>query len=259
MKDFRISTMVTNIKDFNPCIFEKNGIGMEIQCFPQHILDDNNEELIRKFQEKLKDFNGTVSLHGSSFDLCPGSTDKKILEITKYRYLQSIEIAESLGASYVVFHSQLNPLLTVEKIRHMKINNQIEFWNDLLEELQDKNITILLENEYDHNYEELLYMIESINSEKVKVCLDIGHALAYSKLNLKDWISGLDSHIKYIHLHWNDRENDSHDMPSNEQLELLRKILIANNINPIITLEYRAENIVKEVDRVKSIFEKSVE
>nr|WP_250160242.1 TIM barrel protein [Caloranaerobacter azorensis] len=180
------------------------------------------------------------------------------MEVTRYRYLQSIEIAKKLGALYVVFHSQINPLLKVPRIRQMKLNNQIKFWQDLLEELHDINLTILLENEYDDNYKDLLYLIENIDSEQVRVCLDIGHALAYSKLTLKEWIIGLKSHIEYIHLHWNNRQNDSHSIPSDEELDLLSEILIENDITPIITLEYRVDDIVKEVNRVRKAFDKTI-
>lgn len=254
MNKVRVSTMITDINKFMPSVFQKNNIGIEIQTFPQHILDDNYEDLIEKFQKVLKNFRGIVSLHGSAFDLKPGSTDKRILEVTKYRYLQSIEIARKLGASYVVFHSQVNPLLKVSKIKQMKLDNQVKFWIELLNEIKDNKITILLENEYDDNYIDLLYLVEKINSDKVKICFDIGHALAYSDLNLEQWIKGLGSHIKYIHLHWNDRQRDSHDVPSDESLELLNRILVENRINPIITLEYRVDDIINESNKLREIF-----
>ncbi|WP_427340732.1 sugar phosphate isomerase/epimerase family protein [Caloranaerobacter sp. DY30410] len=258
MKEIKISTIITDVKDFDPQIFKENDIGIEIQTFPQTILDDNYEDLIIEFQDKLKEYKGIVSLHGSAFDLNPGSTDRKIIEVTKHRYLQSIEIAKTLGASYVVFHSQTNPLLKIRKIRQVKLNNQIKFWNNLLEELQDDNITLLLENEYDEDYKDLLHLVENIKSEKVKICLDIGHALAYSKLDLSEWISELKEHIKYIHLHWNDRQNDSHNIPLNEELNLLAELLSENNISPVITLEYRVNDILQEVKRLRKIFGKAI-
>ena len=58
--------------------------------FPQHILNDNYEELIKVWKEKLEGFNEVISLHGSSFDLNPGSTDKRILEV------QNIDIYNQL-------------------------------------------------------------------------------------------------------------------------------------------------------------------
>ncbi|KGG79474.1 hypothetical protein Y919_11815 [Caloranaerobacter azorensis H53214] len=128
MNKIKILTMITDVNQFEPYVFQQNDIGIETQTFPQRILDDEYEDLISKFQNKLKEYKGLVSLHGSAFDLNPGSTDKKVIEVTRYRYLQSIEIAKKLGALYVVFHSQINPLLKVPRIRQMKLNNQIKFW-----------------------------------------------------------------------------------------------------------------------------------
>ncbi len=122
-----ISAIIMNTERFDNKEFTSNKVGVEIQSFPQHILDDNYDELIKIWKEKLEGFNEVISLHGSSFDLNPGSTDKRILEVTKYRYLQSIDIAKKLSAKYVIFHSQVNPLLTVKRIRDLKLDNQIKF------------------------------------------------------------------------------------------------------------------------------------
>lgn len=43
------------------------------------------------------------------------------------RDLQSIEIAESLNASHVIFYSQVNPILSVRRIREMKLNKKMNF------------------------------------------------------------------------------------------------------------------------------------
>lgn len=82
--------------------------------------------------------------------------------------------------------------------------------------------------------------------------------VAYSKLDLSEWISELKEHIKYIHLHWNDRHNDSHNIPLNEELNLLAELLSENDISPIITLEYRVNDILEEVKRLRKIFGKAI-
>lgn len=248
--------MITDIKHFDPYSFTENDIGIEIQTFPQHILDGDYEAIVHAFKKQLSDYKGIISMHGPAFDLNPGSTDGRIIEVTKHRYLQAIEIAKQLRATYLVFHSQINPLLKIKRIRQMKLNNQITFWKDLLEEFQDDTITFLLENEYDDDYKELLFLVESIQSERVKICLDIGHALAYSDLQLSEWIGALKDHIKYVHLHWNNREIDAHNQPTDAQLRLLADLLAENEISPIITLEYWSDNTLEEVNRVRKILDK---
>lgn len=247
-----ISTIVMNIDHFDKKRFSSTQLGVEVQTFPQHVLDEDNEVFIKAWQNKLQGFSGVISLHGSSFDLNPGSTDKKIVEITRYRYMQSIDIARKLNAKYVVFHSQVNPLLTVKRIRKLKLENQIRFWNELLDEVPN-DICILLENEYDESYEEILKICDEIIHPNIGVCLDIGHALAYSKISLEEWISNLGQRIKYIHLHWNDGKKDNHDTPSDEQVEFLGGLLYKYQLSPVITMEYHSEDVHIETRRLKRL------
>lgn len=251
MKDIKLVKLIGDINKSNIDEINNLGIGVEIQSFPQNILDEDYSTIIRDCKNKLKNFSNVISLHGSSFDLNPGSTDKKVIELTKYRYMQSVEIAKEIGAKYVIFHSQLNPLLSVEKIRKLKLDNQIKFWQDFMNEIDDIDVTILLENEYDENPEEILYIVESVNSPKLRICLDTGHILAYSKTSLEEWIVSTKDFITYIHLHFNDGKNDSHSKPSNEQLIYFKNIIEEAEINPILSLEYIFENEVEEINRVR--------
>ncbi|WP_025161292.1 sugar phosphate isomerase/epimerase family protein [Paraclostridium bifermentans] len=251
MKDIKLVKLIGDINKSNIDEINNLGIGLEIQSFPQNILDEDYSTIISDCKNKLKNFSNVISLHGSSFDLNPGSTDKKVIELTKYRYMQSVEIAKEIGAKYVIFHSQLNPLLSVEKIRKLKLDNQIKFWKDFMNEIDDIDVTILLENEYDENPEEILHIVKSVNYPKLRICLDTGHILAYSKTSLEEWIVSTKDFITYIHLHFNDGKNDSHSKPSNEQLIYFKNIIEEAEINPILSLEYIFENEVEEINRVR--------
>ena len=254
----KISTNIMNIKNFDNNKFSENNIGIEIQAFPQHKLDSNLDDQINLWKKKLSRFRNPISLHGSSFDLNPGSTDSKVLEVTKYRYLQSIDIAKRVNARYVIFHSQVNPLLTIKRIRGMKLENQINFWKDLLDNEIPNDICILIENEYDDTYEDIKLIYDKVDKHNFGVCLDIGHVLAYSKVKLEDWISNLGQRIKYIHLHWNDGNEDTHDEPSNNELSILSELLGKYDLNPIITLEYYSEDIYEEVNRIREHINKDI-
>lgn len=253
MDSMKKLAMIMDINKLDIEKVKKLNIGIESQNFPQHILDDGYEDIIKKYKEKLVDFNNIISLHGSSFDLNPGSTDKRILEVTRYRYLESINIAKEIGAKYVIFHSQLNPLISVERIRKLKLANQIKFWEEILEVIKDIDITILIENEYDDNYEELLYILKKVSSDKLKMCLDTGHILAYSKVSLRDWVLGMKDYIEYVHLHFNDTTCDSHNTPTDKELKIFENILKEANINPIVSLEYQTKNLEEEIKRVRHI------
>ncbi len=99
----KLSTIITDLKNFDPHIYSKHKVGIEVQTFGQDKLDTDYQPLIIEWASKLKNFNEPISLHGSSFDLNPGSTDKKIIEVTRQRYLQSIDIAKKLEQKMLSF------------------------------------------------------------------------------------------------------------------------------------------------------------
>jgi sugar phosphate isomerase/epimerase len=253
MEDIKLLKIINNNYNMNIKTVKETKIGVEVQSFPQHILDEDYSEILKECKTNLKNLNNIISLHGSSFDLNPGSTDKKVLELTRYRYMQSIDIAKGIGAKYVIFHSQINPLISVDRIRKLKLDNQVGFWKNFLKEINNLDITILLENEYENNYEELLYIVKEVNSPKLRICLDTGHALAYSNIDLEKWIIELKGYIEYVHLHFNDGSFDSHNAPNKEQLISFKNMIKRANINPFICLEYTVSSIDDEIRRIRNI------
>jgi sugar phosphate isomerase/epimerase len=175
-----------------------------------------------------------------------------VVELTKFRYKQCIYIANMLNSSFVVFHSQFNPWIREQKVQDIKINRQIDFWNELAQEASDK-LTILIENVYESNSHNLLTLIQKVNSPKVQVCFDTGHALLTSEL--EHWIKNLSEHIKLVHLHWNDGSYDAHQPPDDTALRYFKKLIDDFNINPVIELEYNIDDIETEIKRVRTFLE----
>ena len=44
----------------------------------------------------------------------------------------------------------------------------------------------------------------------MKACLDVGHAVLYSRLPIEEWITQLGEHLAYAHLHNNHGTTDEH-------------------------------------------------
>ncbi len=190
----------------------------------------------------------------------PRSPDKKIANVTKERYQHVIQIAKSLNASYLVLHSQINSAIKDPKVQEIKANRQVPFWEDLLKEIDDIDLTILLENFSEDNFRDILILIEKINSPKVKICLDLGHVLSNSSYGIREWIDSIKPYLPYlpylpyIHLHWNDGSYDAHQAPIEDFLKELALIFVDNNINPVMALEYSLKDLEDEVKRIRSCF-----
>ena len=52
------------------------------------------------------------------------------------------------------------------------------------------------------------------------MCLDIGHANIYSKIDVTDWIEKVNKNIGFVHLHNNFGENDDHNGLNNGNINM---------------------------------------
>lgn len=66
MKDIKLLKNIVDIYNMNVDEIKKLNIGIELQTFPQHILDDDYSGIIKECKEKLSNINNIISIHGSS-------------------------------------------------------------------------------------------------------------------------------------------------------------------------------------------------
>lgn len=233
--------------------YENINIGIELQDFTQpELLDGDYMSRVDSYQEKLKEFKNTISIHGPFLDLKPASPDMEIRRVTKDKYKKAIISANKLNAEYIVFHSQINPWINEPFMRNLNNEMQRDFWIELLNEIE-YNGTIVIENVFEDNPLYIKELIEKINMDNIKICLDIGHSKLHSNSKLEDWISELKDHIAYVHLHWNNGEYDYHDYPSDENLKYIFDLFKKYNINPRYAMEYEVKNIESEYERLVKI------
>lgn len=242
---------ISTIEDLNIEEIKRLNIGVEIQDFTEpNLLPYEINSITNNYIEKFKDFKGIKSLHGPFLDLKPSSPDKLIREVSYNRYLNTINIAKRLDMDYIIFHSQINPYLNQPALRKLNNIQSKEFWEEILEEVSDYKGVILLENIFEETPDMLKELIETINLPNIKINLDIGHA-KLGKVSLEEWIKELKDYIQYIHVHSNDGLYDNHQSPIGEEIEKLYYLLDKYCINPVLSLEYRVDNLKEEIDRYR--------
>lgn len=137
--------------------------------------------------------------------------------ITKHKFsndflIQEIHRMNYIGAKYLVLHPGSYTTFTVQE----SLNQLIESIKYILSKTKDVVITIETMagkgTEVGTTFEDIVYVIESINSERVGVCLDTCHIwdAGYNLHNYDEFISILKStrlinYLKVIHL--NDSKN----------------------------------------------------
>ena len=248
----KIIKTVSTIDNLNVGQLKNINIGLEIQDFTEpNLSKDKKRKITNLYKEKLKGFNNIKALHGPFLDLRPASPDKEIRNISYKKYLDTIKIAAELEMNYIIFHSQINPYLNNPSLKNLNNKQHREAWIKLLEEVPDYKGIILLENIFEEEPSMLKELIQTINSPNIKINLDIGHA-KLGRVSLEEWISELKDYIAYMHIHSNNGLYDTHSTPREEEINNLYDLLDKYNINPVLSLEYKMENLEEEIKKYKN-------
>lgn len=242
---------INTINEFNKQECDKMNVGVEIQDFTEPNLTDLEiADLIKRYSELFNDFKHTKSLHGPFLDLKPSSPDKDIRRVSYNKYLRTLKIATLLEVDYVIFHSQINPNLKEPKLMELNNLQAREFWHSIVEEASEYKGIILIENIFEESPEMIKDLIETIDLPNVRINFDIGHA-RLGTVTLEKWIKELKGYLAYIHLHSNDRVYDLHRIPSDIEVMALNNLLDKYELDPVIALEYKSDDISRELELLR--------
>jgi len=97
-----------------------------------------------------------------------------------------------------------------------KIN--LEFLKELVKTAKEYGVTVCLENMPMLNFcistpEEILSLINEIDDESLKMCLDTGHVNVFKHLNIYDEVLRAKDKLKVLHVHDNVISRDIHLLP----------------------------------------------
>ncbi len=202
MKAFHICD-VTDVAGAAP-LCKTKGFGIEVQAFydPATVGDD---DAIARHQEAIQGIS-RISMHGPFGDLCPGSFEPTVRQVTRDRFEFAYKIAAHLGATDIVLHHGYVPGTSSPE---GWIERFVEFWRDFSAG-KGNHVRFHLENALEHGPEVVLGVLAAISQDNVDACLDVGHVHCYSQTTVDGWIEALGERIGYVHLHDNNGEADEH-------------------------------------------------
>ncbi len=208
MTNFLIVSKADGLSEYSK-IAAEYGVGYEYNdFFNPEVLDDAElqDSIINKYREsKVPEY---CTMHGAFFDVIPFSYDSRIRAVSEERMIQSMEIARRIGAKAVVFHTNANPFLTLEKYIEQMVLATSEFVGKLLDEYRD--INIYLENMFDSSPDILRKISEQlVRYPNYGICFDYAHA-SISPTPIDVWVESIGKYVRHIHINDNDLKNDLH-------------------------------------------------
>lgn len=181
------------------------GLGIEIAeyCTAWN-MDDALEQTNQAVKRQLTGIKHSV-LHGPFNELFPCAIDPKARALAADRYRQAINLAKKYGAEKVVLHGGYNPYIYYPAWYQ---EQSVLFWKQFLQE--DPGIPIVLENVLEDDPGLLLRIVAQVDDPRLRMCLDIGHANAYSDVPVMTWLEQCAPYITHFHIHNNDGDQDTH-------------------------------------------------
>lgn len=187
-------------------VARRYGLGVEIASFcTAWNMDEHLAQTRKELEFALAGISRRV-LHGPFNELFPCAIDPKARELARQRYGQAIALAQEYGANKVVLHGGFVPLLYYPQ---WYVEQSVLFWKAFVQEIPD-GITVCLENVLEPAPELLLSIVKSVNHPRLRLCLDIGHANAYSQIPVLKWLEESAAFLSHLHMHNNDGTGDTH-------------------------------------------------
>lgn len=216
--------------------------GLEIHAFSDPALlaaTADLERVVAVFEEQLAGFEGMLGFHGAFYDMVSASVDPAIVALTLQRYRQNVEVANHLGGRYVVFHANYMGGFKLADYREGWHRRQVAFWRSFMEEVGDRDVTVVLENMWADEPSIIADILSAVDHPRLRACLDVGHVYLFSDHPVGVWIDVLEPFLYGCHVNNHDGRLDLHwpldrgviDYPP--ILEKLRRLARP----PLLTLE----------------------
>lgn len=234
----------TNLLDV-VVLCQEYSLGIEVQSFYDTEYLEKEIDGLQKHIDAIKNIKSR-SVHGPFADLCLGSFDKMIRDVTRNRFEYAYDVAEKLEAKNIVLHHGYVPKTSYPP---NWIKRSIVFFNDFFVD-KSNDIKIHLENVLEFNSDILFGLIEGLQGKSIDVCLDIGHAHCNSKILVVEWIKRLNDNIGYVHMHDNNGLEDEHlglgmgNIPLDEVCEALEQY----SPQAIWAIESKVDYMQKSID-----------
>ena len=184
----------------------KYGLGLELAEFcTAWNLDGCFPETDRKIQKESRGIS-RFTIHGPYNELFPCAIDRRARALARERYLQTIEIAKRYDVHKIIFHGGFDPHL------YFPIwfkEQSILFFRDFVKEIPE-DMTICLENVLEPDPGLLTEIVKAVEDPRLFLCLDVGHAQAYSQCSALEWAKRAAPFIRHFHIHNNNGSVDSH-------------------------------------------------
>lgn len=212
-------------------------------------LDNGWRPLAEKVRSLLDGHTGRLGVHGPFWNLTTAARDPLVRSVVVDRFRQGLQFAAEVGATHMVIHSPFASLGANPFTRHSpgpKLEEEISAAQETLSEViplaEENGCTLVMENIYDTNPGPLITLVESFDSQHMRLSVDTGHAFIAHRLGgppPDQWVREAGDMLHHLHLQDTDGNTDRHWEPGDGSVNwfALFEALAELDHNPRLILE----------------------
>lgn len=220
------------------------------------MLDGDWQQTADYINSLLAGYPGRIGIHAPFWDINLMARDPRVRTVVISRLLESVRFAEAIGATHMVAHSPFNffgnPHLVHSPANGLDEEIAIvqETLAPVLPRLERMGGTLVIETIYDRHPRPLLSLVDAIDSDSVRLSLDVGHAYI-SHLQggptPDEWVREVGSLLAHVHLQDTDGHLDRHWPPGQGNVNwfALFEALAALDEMPRLIVEMRESSDIK--------------
>ena len=220
--------------------------------FHHYALQSLDKTRCLEMAKRLTDAGLKITFHAPFMDLRPGALDEKIRQTTVDRMKEAFDLAPYFHPLKIICHASFDDRYYVFG-DDLWLESSVKTWTELITLARDVKTTIALENVYEKNPDILRRLFETLSSDNICFCFDVGHFNVFSHEPLRVWLKELGKYLGHLHLHDNFGKQDEHlpvgngTFPFNEFFQVLMK----TGAKPTVTLEaHNQENFWQSLGNI---------
>lgn len=198
--------------------------------------------VFRRIARSFQQAGRRLTLHAPFQDILPGALDDEMLAASRRRLRLACRWLPVFRPTAIVCHLGY-------EARHYRWD--LENWlaraaatfQELAGLAAPHGVTVMLENVYETETELFAEVIAGARAKNLKVCLDVGHLLAFGGGDFEGWLEALWPHIGHLHLHDNHGDDDRHLAlgAGKVPIDYVLRFLKDKGVSPSVTLEPHQE------------------
>ncbi|WP_417254251.1 sugar phosphate isomerase/epimerase family protein [Celeribacter sp.] len=173
---------VEDLPKFRDWLIEKDR-DLEIQSFvsPDMLAKGDWHGLVETARNTIDGYKGRMGIHGPFWGLSLSNPDPDMRAIVTKRMMQGLDVAEALGARFMVIHSPYTTWDWHNLDLHMGARGRVidlvhDCLSDVVKRAENMGLTLMLENIEDIDPEDRKILARSFDSDAIRLSVDTGHA-----------------------------------------------------------------------------------